>query len=177
MISLAQVLFVPCHSIPLPNLRDTSAGRLPLTTNSLQADFANTTGIAVMPVAAANPLRGQAMSVRKDKAPPRRLSHQPPILASWPSDPKSIVAEPRSRMSSRSSADTRASLTRRSPSLASTMASTNGSPSPDYFDGAPRTKTGRISTAKKGKPVHRCDVEDCGKVRELSSRDGASSVV
>ncbi|KAL9083302.1 MAG: hypothetical protein Q9159_005865 [Coniocarpon cinnabarinum] len=46
------------------------------------------------------------------------------------------------------------------------MTSTTGSPSqsPDHHDDAPRTKTGRISTAKKGKPVHKCDVEDCGKV-------------
>lgn len=116
-------------------------------------------------------LRVQPTSVRKERPASRRASNNIEMLASLPSDTTATLAERRRRMSSRASREMRnGSFSQRS-SFAAAMASANGasssSHSPDV-DEAPRTKTGRISTAKKGKPVHKCD--DCGKVSRRGPR-------
>ena len=105
-------------------------------------------------------LRDTSTPVQKDKLGPRRASDQPSMLATLPSD-ASALSDRRRKASLRASKEMRSNSLPQGFS-GSTPDSPPSGQSPDAMDDAPRTKTGRISTAKKGKPVHKCP--DCGKV-------------
>lgn len=127
-------------------------------------------------------LRSQAVPLRRDKTGLRRTSlHSSFLDAQSPDTPPPTLTSDRRRRASARARDLRsASLSQSSPSFSMNsdmmangaslaMQHSPGSQSPENLEDAPRTKTGRISTAKKGKPVHRCD--DCGKVCCVQSID------
>ena len=115
-------------------------------------------------------LRSQTASLRKERSTIRRSSYHSSSLFDATTVMSTSPTDRRRRTSTRAREMRSASFSQHSPHFADLvvsgtspiMAGTASSPSPDGGEDTPRTKTGRISTAKKGKPVHKC--EDCGKV-------------